>query len=457
MRLASFRSARNLTVADSSALHALLAVDPSDVLARQVGRGVKEQRTAMSKQHRRPKTKRHLAAVAAVSALVVCAVVAGTLALVGESSFLRGSPDAGAAAATLPASSTHPPVVNTVVPPVGRPTPVSSAPLVPRPLHLVSSTPSSAATAVDGGAPIVLTFDAPVATGSALPTIMPATAGVWTHPTPTSLQFQPTTAFGVDATVSVTVPASITSTNGGTLATGTSFSYQVADGSLLGLQQLLAQLKYLPVTFTPATASEATADPGEAAFNPPAGAFAMRFPATPTALADLWVPGQLTPMTKGAIMAFENVHQLKVDGVAGTQVWSELVADATANKVDPQPYTWAWTTMTRPEMVQIWSNGSFVFSSLANTGIPAAPTPHGSWPVFLRYRSQTMRGTNPNGTKYDDPGVPYISYFNGGDAIHGFLRGSYGSQQSLGCVELPYASAAQVWALIDYGTVVTVT
>jgi peptidoglycan hydrolase-like protein with peptidoglycan-binding domain len=323
---------------------------------------------------------------------------------------------------------------------------------------LVSTSPVTATTAVAGGAPIVLTFDAPIATGATevFPTINPITPGDWTHPTPTSLEFLPTTPFVPDTAVTVTVPNTLASTNGGTLGTPTSLTYTVADGSVLELQELLAGLNYLPVTFTPTTPAVG-GDPADAAFDPTAGDFAMRFPATPTALADLWVPGQLTPMTKGAIMAFENDHQLKVDGIAGTQVWTDLIADSIAQKMDPEPYTWAWTTTTRPEMLQIWSNGSVEYSSLANTGIPAAPTPHGSWPVFLRYRSQTMRGTNPDGSKYSDAGVPYISYFNGGDAIHGFIRGSYGSQQSLGCVELPYSAAAKVWALIDYGTVVTVT
>ena len=27
-----------------------------------------------------------------------------------------------------------------------------------------------------------------------------------------------------------------------------------------------------------------------------------------------------------------------------------------------------------------------------------------------------MTGTNPNGTKYSDPDIPWVSYFNGGDA-----------------------------------------
>jgi len=67
-----------------------------------------------------------------------------------------------------------------------------------------------------------------------------------------------------------------------------------------------------------------------------------------------------------------------------------------------------------------------------------------------------MKGTNPDGSHYDDPNVPYASYFNGGDALHGFIRATYGSPQSNGCVEMPYADAALVWPLTPIGTLVTV-
>jgi lipoprotein-anchoring transpeptidase ErfK/SrfK len=68
-----------------------------------------------------------------------------------------------------------------------------------------------------------------------------------------------------------------------------------------------------------------------------------------------------------------------------------------------------------------------------------------------------MKGTNPDGSHYSDPGVPWVSYFNGGDAIHGFNRASYGSAQSLGCVELPPSEAAKVFPYTPIGTLVTVT
>src|SRR6202042_1422282 len=46
--------------------------------------------------------------------------------------------------------------------------------------------------------------------------------------------------------------------------------------------------------------------------------------------------------------------------------------------------------------------------------------------------------------------------FSGGDALHGFIRASYGTPQSNGCVEMSYANAAQVWPLTPIGTLVTV-
>jgi peptidoglycan hydrolase-like protein with peptidoglycan-binding domain len=399
----------------------------------------------------------------ALAALTVSAVAAGTVVLVNQ--FGAGSSaDTTAAAATNSANRSAPasaPVSNASIGGRNRSatgTPPASTPpsLVAVPLHVVNVAPAGGQL-VDGTAAIVVTFDEPVST-TVLPSLDPSTPGTWSQPTPTSLRFDPDVPFLPDTSVRVDVPAGMRADNGGTLATGTTASFHIADGSLLRLQQLLAELDYLPVQFNPTFPEPHTAAAqGAMAFDPPDGAFSMRWDDTPAALASLWDANTLTPVTSGAIMAFENVHQLAVDGDAGPAVWAALLSDAVNDIVDPQPYTWAWTTMSHPETLRIWSNGAFVFSTPANTGIPAAPTPKGSWPVFSRFRSQTMKGTNPDGTKYNDPGVPYINYFHGGDAIHGFERASYGSAQSLGCIELPYTAAAKVWDLIDYGTVVTVT
>ena len=52
--------------------------------------------------------------------------------------------------------------------------------------------------------------------------------------------------------------------------------------------------------------------------------------------------------------------------------------------------------------------------------------------------------------------MPWINYFSGGSAVHGFPRASYGFPQSVGCLELPIPTAAKVFKLIDYGTLVNV-
>ncbi len=67
-----------------------------------------------------------------------------------------------------------------------------------------------------------------------------------------------------------------------------------------------------------------------------------------------------------------------------------------------------------------------------------------------------MSGENPDGSHYEDPGIMWVSYFNGGDALHAFDRASFGTPQSLGCVEMPLEEAAEVFPYTPIGTLVTV-
>ena len=85
-----------------------------------------------------------------------------------------------------------------------------------------------------------------------------------------------------------------------------------------------------------------------------------------------------------------------------------------------------------------------------------SPTAQGTFPTFTHLRVTTMSGTNPDGSHYSDPGIPYTSYFNGGDALHGFIRASYGFPQSLGCVEMPFSEAGRVFGYTPIGTLVHV-
>jgi len=155
-------------------------------------------------------------------------------------------------------------------------------------------------------------------------------------------------------------------------------------------------------------------------------------------------------------MAFESEHGMPVNGAVGPALWRALYRAEAAGKVNRSGYTYAIVSKRYPETLTIWHDGRIVLRSLANTGIPASPTVDGTFPVYLRYRFQIMRGTNPDGRKYADP-VWFAAYFHGGDAVHSYFRASYGYPQSLGCVEVPYDAAKQAWPYLTYGTLVTVT
>lgn len=215
--------------------------------------------------------------------------------------------------------------------------------------------------------------------------------------------------------------------------------------AVLQLQVHLAELGYLPLSFKPVP------NRGHG------GTWAWRYPNTPASIRALWKPGVYTVLTEGAVMTFQADNHLAIDGIAGPQVNRQLTADLRSGQVNQHGYAYIQVFQRLPETLTLWWNGKQVLSSLTNTGIPASPTVLGTWPIYLRYDSQTMSGVTPTGQSYRDPGVPWVNYFYGGDAVHGFVRERYGFPQSLGCVELPVSVAARVWQYVQYGTLVTVS
>jgi hypothetical protein len=227
--------------------------------------------------------------------------------------------------------------------------------------------------------------------------------------------------------------------------------------STLRLKQMLAQMGYLPLKWKPqnptAMQPDNVATELSAMYSPPAGTFTWK-KGYPSVLTSFW-GGQSSLIMQGAIRAFQSVKNVTMTGVMTPSLWRDVVEAAGAGKTNPNGYSYALASKATPETLTVWHNGRVVLHTLANTGIPAAPTADGTFPVYLRYTFQIMRGTNPDGSTYADP-VSWVSYFNGGDAVHYFPRGFYGAPQSLGCVELPYAQAHFVWPYMTYGTLVTV-
>jgi peptidoglycan hydrolase-like protein with peptidoglycan-binding domain len=324
------------------------------------------------------------------------------------------------------------------------------------PARVVAVSPARGATGVIGTDPIQVTYSRPLPPSPPLPRISPAIAGAWLVDGNIAL-FTPDTGFPPKTRVTVTVPDTTGSAAGGHVVTG---SFTTAPYSTLRLQQLLAQLGYLPLTWAPAPhAAIDAASPAQqlaAAYDPPAGAFSWATGGWPGRLRSFWAEGKPNTMTRGAVTGFEADHGLPTDGAAGPVVWKALLKAAAAGQANPHGYSYAIAREGMPETLTIWHDGTEVFHSLANTGIGIAPTPIGTFPVYEKLPFQVMSGTNPDGSHYADP-VRWVSYFTGGSAVHYFARGSYGWPQSLGCVELPYSSAKRAYPYLPYGTLVTVT
>jgi peptidoglycan hydrolase-like protein with peptidoglycan-binding domain len=333
-------------------------------------------------------------------------------------------------------------------------------------LQVTSVTPGSNSRGVNGTSSIEVGFSAPLAADSGLPTLSPSVAGSWRVDGSTAT-FTPVAGFPEDTTVTVTIPAgsagmrSAAGTKagaGGYLASGFTRSFTTASYSTLRLEQLLAQLGYLPLTWTasgtPVQPSD-TAGQLAAAYTPPAGNFSWQS-GYPSVLTSFWSEGTNNLILTGAVRAFQSEEGLTMDGVAGPTVWSDLLKAVAAGHGNGNGYTYAVASKALPETLTIWHDGREVLSTPANTGIPVAPTVDGTFPVYEKLTYQIMQGTNPDGSTYADP-VSWVSYFNGGDAVHYFDRGSYGWPQSLGCVELPESSAETAYRYLSYGSLVTVT
>ena len=343
---------------------------------------------------------------------------------------------------------------------LGRPATVSWFPRANAPVALSSPMPGAR---LAPAAPIRLTFSEPVADalGSTRPQLSPRTPGRWSQPDSHTLLFVPS-GFGArfDSDLRVDLPraVAVAGPSGSGLRTTSRIGWTVPPGSTLRLQQLLAQAGYLPLDWTPDGAPVARTPAAElqAAVNPPKGHFSWRYPNTPSELQALWSEGSPNQVTRGAVMMFQDTHGLAVDAIPGAQVWHALLTDTIAGKRHDVGYSYVYVHSSVPTSLTLWHDGQTVLTSPGNTGVPAAPTQLGTFPVFEHIPVGTMSGTNPDGSHYHDPGIRYISYFNGGDAIHSFNRASFGTPQSLGCVELPLASAAKVWPYTPIGTLVTI-
>ena len=94
-------------------------------------------------------------------------------------------------------------------------------------------------------------------------------------------------------------------------------------------------------------------------------------------------------------MNFETQNGLKTDGLAGPQVWTDLLADVQSGKGDAHPWDYVLVSQSLPETATVYKDGAAVYSTPVNTGVAGAPTANGTWPVYARYTVTTMSGHQP--------------------------------------------------------------
>ncbi len=256
----------------------------------------------------------------------------------------------------------------------------ATTPNTPPPALTVSSiTPTG--TGVAAGSTITVQFSTELAPGTPMPTLDPPVPGAWVVVSPSLLEYAATAPLDPGSTETVTVPGGSTGMVGSLgqhLARSATSQFTVAPGSTLRLQQLLAELGYLPLDFTPISPVTSPAQEG----NDQVGSFTWRWTNEPPSLVALWTPGASNVITQGAVMNFESQHGLKTDGLAGPDVWKDLLGDVQSGRGDALPWGYVVVHQSLPESATVYKDGAATYSTPVNTGVPGATTDNGTWPVY---------------------------------------------------------------------------
>ncbi len=310
---------------------------------------------------------------------------------------------------------------------------------------------------VNGTKPLTVELSAPPAPSSPSPTIQPAVGGSWAIVGDSEV-FTPASTLEPCTSYTLTVWANTTATGHARLGRRKTIPLSVACPPVAALQQALARLGYLGAKLHPLytvhilPGRESRAEAAEHAFDPPRGRLAPDpADAPPVSM------GTLDATTRGAITVYQSNHGLAETGEPDAATWASVLSSEAADRRNPKPYTWVSVTESLPETLEVHRGHHVVFTTPANTGVAGAETAQGIFPIYSRFVSTTMSGTDVDGTKYKVPDVPWVNYFNGGDAVHGYPRASYGFPQSNGCVELPIEAAHTVFGMLRLGDIVWVT
>ena len=127
------------------------------------------------------------------------------------------------------------------------------------------------------------------------------------------------------------------------------------------------------------------------------------------------------------------------------------LAPAQEDASAPRRGKWIEVILSKQRLIA-WQNGRVVMSSAISSGVRSYPTRRGTFAIRRKYRAVRMRGPG-----YNLPNVPWTMYYSGSFAIHGaYWHHNFGRPMSHGCINLPVAFAARLYAWAPVGTPVVI-
>ena len=153
----------------------------------------------------------------------------------------------------------------------------------------------------------------------------------------TTLSYEAAAPLIPSSQIVVTIPGGahgLRSAGGATLATSRTVAFDVAAGDTLRLQQLLAQLDYLPFAFTPSGPAPSRADLAE---DQP-GTFSWRWPSLPSQLTSQWTQGTLERDHQGGGRGASRPRTTSAStGSQGPPCGRRCINDVINDKPTPRP------------------------------------------------------------------------------------------------------------------------
>ena len=124
----------------------------------------------------------------------------------------------------------------------------------------------------------------------------------------------------------------------------------------------------------------------------------------------------------------------------GLDQWVEArkVAQVVINTIPPEGVTTdRWIDINLAEQtLAVYENRALVFATVMASGIENFWTKPGTFQIFQKKETETMRNNDPSDFFYLD-NVPWTMYFDGARALHGaYWRTRFGYPQSHGCINL---------------------